>query len=462
MSPSSAPHYPALPRPTGRQICYSKLSVSVVSDCEEVRKFLLTAQVVGDLSPRSKDRVLSLGEKLACRIVAAALNIKGGIPARVINLDNIVAEELAQRVASIVSESTDAVPVITVKAFSASCLARSSGVLVEGIPTSVAQCARQGWLPSNTRFGRKLMEYFTADPSKVPSARVLATVTAEEASELTFFGSELTTWGLTLHHLFSQVIHLLTMEQLCMSEVVLQLKNVFNPCGPGTVIYHSDPEADRQPPETVQEKPTGVGFMLSNGYDGQSRSRRRPTAISSKEGLVLINVTCSRTTKSRGFLASVFLELERNGLVPDLVTTSERNVSLAIQTSDGILDRNRLVLNLQKFGSVTILENMNIVSVIGQRMRNMVGTANEIFEALASAKINIYLISQGASEINISFVVKAEDAIQAMNVIHARALQIPTHLEQENTFIKKDPGYIEHLDTYVHGIIDAVEIEKEA
>ncbi|KGO61217.1 Aspartate kinase, monofunctional class [Penicillium expansum] len=360
----------------------SESIVNMVSDCEEVRKFLLAAQ--------------------------------GGIPARVINLDNIVAEEfggslpnqtaeferlgvrfyhrLGQRIASMVSRSTDAVPIIT----------GFFGVM----PNSLLQCVGRGYSDlcgAMCAAGLAAAEYqiwkevdgiFTADPSKVPSARVLTTVTAEEVSELTFFGSE--------------VIHPLTMQQLYESEIVLQLKNVLNPCGSGTVIYPSGPEADHQPTKTVQGKSTDVGFMLSNGYHGQSRSRRCPTAITSKEGLILVNVTGSRAIKTQGFLASVFLELERTGLLPDLVTTSERNVSLAIQASNGIFNRNRLVLNLQKFGCVSILENMNIVSVIGQQMRNMVGTA----------------------------IVKADDAIQAMNVIHARALQVPTHLEQENTFIK--------------------------
>ncbi|KAJ9401984.1 hypothetical protein DTO282F9_1274 [Paecilomyces variotii] len=417
----------------------SETTLSVVNDCEEIRRFLLAAHVVGDLSARSKDRVLSLGERLACKIVAAALTIKEGIPARVINLDNIVAEvfggslpeqesqferlgtefyhRLSRRIGSVVSESTDAVPVIT----------GYFGLM----PHSLLRCVGRGYSDlcgAMCAAGLTAMEYqiwkevdgiFTADPRKVPSARVLATVTAEEAAELTFFGSE--------------VIHPLTMEQLHKSEIVLRLKNVLNPSGSGTVIYPSTPETDHQVKEAVQESPPDDVFMLSNGYHGQSRSRRRPTAITSKEGLILINVTSSRTTKSQGFLASVFCQLERNGIVPDLVTTSERNVSLAIQAST---ITNKLVLDLQEFGSVTILENMNIVSVIGQKMRNMVGTANEIFSALASAKINIYLISQGASEINISFVVKAEDAMQAINVVHARALQIPTHVEQENNFIK--------------------------
>lgn len=242
---------------------------------------------------------------------------------------------------------------------------------------------------------------FTADPRKVPSARVLATVTAEEAAELTFFGSEVRsgkqgkTEVLTLRRLFTQVIHPLTMEQLCKSGIVLRLKNVLSPSGSGTVIY---PETDPQVKETVQEHPTGVSFMLSNGYYGKSQSRRRPTAITSKEGLTLINVACNRITRSQSFLTSVFSQLERNGIVPDLVTTSERHVSLAMQAPSDFVVGNRIVRDLQKLGSVsicplstlcsrsiiahrrkqvTILKNMNIVSVIGQRMRNMVGTASK-------------------------------------------------------------------------------------
>ncbi|EED13993.1 aspartate kinase, putative [Talaromyces stipitatus ATCC 10500] len=346
----------------------NETAVSVVNDCEETRKFLLAAQVVGDLSPRTKDRVLSLGERLACNVVAAALTIKG-IPARVINLDNIVASlpdqeaeferlgtgfyhRLSQKIGSIVSESTDAVPIIT----------GFFGLM----PNSLLRCVGRGYSDlcgAMCAAGLNAIEYqiwkevdgiFTADPRKVPSARVLATVTAEEAAELTFFGSE--------------VIHPLTMEQLYKSGVVLRLKNVFNPSGSGTVIYPSAPKTDCQVNEVAQEC---VSFMLSNGYHGQPQSRRRPTAITNKEGLTLINVAYSRTAKSQSFLTSIFSQLERNSIVPDLVTTSERNVSLAIQASN-----DKLARDLQEFGSVTILENMNIVSVIGQRMRNMVGTAN--------------------------------------------------------------------------------------
>lgn len=144
------------------------------------------------------------------------------------------------------------------------------------------------------------------------------------------------------------------MEQLYKSQIVLRLKNVLRHSGLGTVIYPSSPETEPETKEAVQQSLMSEVFMVSNGYHGQSRSRRHPTAITSKEGLILINVTCSRTTKSQGFLTSVFSQLQRNDIVPDLVTTSERNVSLAVQMSDSLSSRNRLVLDLQRFGSVSI------------------------------------------------------------------------------------------------------------
>lgn len=233
------------------------------------------------------------------------------------------------------------------------------------------------------------------------------------------------------------------MEQLRNAELILRLKNVFKPSGPGTVIYPSG-RAPELPLKVscLKSSTPAPSFMLANGYHGDLQCRRRPTAVTIKESITLINVTCSRNTKSQGFLASVFLQLERNTVAPDLVATSEMSVSLAIQSGDDSKISSRLMSDLQKFGvvsislnepqrssefciyqkQVSISENMTIVSVIGHRMRNMVGTASrssslvsssleltrcwpkdEIFSALASAKINIFLISQGASEINISY-----------------------------------------------------------
>ncbi|GKT49502.1 putative assembly chaperone of rpl4 [Colletotrichum spaethianum] len=435
----------------------------IVKECESLRRFLLAAQIIGELSPRAQDRVISLGEKLACRVVAAFLNSKD-VPAEPVILEDIiesvfgssvfdqktaldglgprfyhlVADEIAKRIRG----CGDCVPIVT----------GFFGIMPDSLLKSVGRgysdlCAAMcavGTEAAELQIWKEVDGIFTADPRKVPSARLLSTVTPEEATELTYYGSE--------------VIHPLTMDQIRCANIPLRLKNVFNPTGAGTIIYPTrTPSPPLTPPTPTDEKvdvkvplPT-IDFMLGNGYHGAQQERRRPTAVTVKDDILLVNVVCNRNTKSQGFLSGVFDRLEDAGIQTDLVTTSERSVSLAFQHSEeGSCRQQRLRVELEKFGKVrpgprrpgactikvVITENMSIVTVVGHKMRNMVGISAEIMGALASAKINIFMVSQGASEINVSLVVRAEDAVIALNVIHSKVLRIPTHWEQENNFIK--------------------------
>ncbi|GKT71167.1 aspartate kinase [Colletotrichum tofieldiae] len=421
----------------------------IVKECESLRGFLLAAQIIGELSPRAQDRVISLGEKLACRIVAAFLGSKN-VPAESVILEDIIetvfgssvfdqktaldnlgprfyhliADEIAKRIRNCGAS----VPVVT----------GFFGIMPDSLLKNVGRgysdlCAAMcavGTKAAELQIWKEVDGIFTADPRKVPSARLLSTVTPEEATELTYYGSE--------------VIHPLTMDQIRCANIPLRLKNVFNPTGAGTIIYPTRaPSPPLTPPTPTDEKvdvkvplPT-IDFMLGNGYHGAHHERRRPTAVTVKDDILLVNVACNRNTKSQGFLSGVFDRLEDAGIQTDLVTTSERSVSLAFQHSEeGSCRHQRLRVELEKFGKVIVTENMSIVTVVGHKMRNMVGISAEIMAALASAKINIFMVSQGASEINVSLVVRAEDAVLALNMIHSKVLRIPTHWEQENNFIK--------------------------
>ncbi|KAH8891108.1 aspartate kinase [Thozetella sp. PMI_491] len=420
----------------------------VSNECETLRRFLLAAQILGELSPRAKDRVISVGEKLSSIVVSARL-VSKGIPSHIIALDDLVEtvfgpdifeqksqfdslysrfyHRLSREIGERIHDAGDSVPVIT----------GFFGIMPEPLLKTVgrgysdlcaAMCAL-GVGASELQIWKEVDGIFTADPRKVPSARLLSTVTVEEATELTYYGSE--------------VIHPLTMDQIKCANIPLRLKNVSNPEGPGTIIYPSyssslglDTSNISQRAEIKLEHHMS-GFMLENGYHGEDQERRTPTAVTVKDSITLINVACNRNTKSRGFLAKVLTHLEENGIAIDLVTTSERNISLAVQASeDGNGAERKAEIGLERFGKVASTRNMSIVTVVGNKMRNMVGISSEILGVLAASKINIYLISQGATEINVSLVVGAKDAILAMNVIHGKVLGIPTHWEQENNFIK--------------------------
>lgn len=242
-----------------------------------------------------------------------------------------------------------------------------------------------------------------------------------------------------------QVIHPLTMEHIQRTKILLRLKNVKNASGAGTIIFPSKYLASpvsaepNEPPSAAQSAiltPTS-SFLLANGYHGDMQQRRRPTAVTTKDSIVIINVLCHRNNKSHGFLAEVFRRLDQHKVVVDLITTTEKSVSLALSSAtEGAREIKNATSEIEKLGTVSVTTGMSIISVVGHKMRNTVGIAGEIFSTLAGAKINIYLISQGASEINISFVVKENDALLAMAVVHSNVLQIPAHSEQENSFSK--------------------------
>ncbi|KAI1195904.1 aspartate kinase [Nemania serpens] len=402
----------------------------IVMECEALKRFLLATQIVGELSPRSKDRVISLGEKLACLIIATCLASKG-IPAQPVILDDVVStvfgassddqaaaldrlgsrfyRAIAEEIGTRIRDCGSAIPVVT----------GFFGIMPNSLIQTVGRgysdlCAAMAAVAvgaAELQIWKEVDGIFTADPRKIPSAQLLSSVTADEATELTYYGSE--------------VIHPLTMDQIRDANIFLRLKNVFKPHNEGTLI---DPKATSSILEIGQVKkvipPPGV--LLKNDFTVGRSERRRPTAVTVKDDVFLIHVVCNRNTKSGGLLIQVFERLERNNISVDLIATSERNVSLAVHrpgNSSAIL---RLKEELERFGQVAIAKNMSIVTIVGHKMRSQIGVANDTLSALAAANVNIHLISQGASEISISLVVNAADATTALNAIHREVLKIPT------------------------------------
>ncbi|KAH7268414.1 Aspartate/glutamate/uridylate kinase [Fusarium solani] len=429
---------------------YQAALATVQGLCEDLRTFLLAAQTVRDLSPQTRDRIIALGEKLACIALAASLTGRG-IPAEAVMLDNVVEavfgrslldqksalndlgadfyRALSGEIAKRIHACGTKIPV----------LSGFFGIMPESLLKAVGRgysdlCAAMCAVGVNAvelQIWKEVDGIFTADPRKVSSARLLCTVTPDEATELTYYGSE--------------VIHPLTMDQIRHASIPLRLKNVFNPSGSGTVIYPSQALSPILAPVTPPPSDSEAGSI-----------RRRPTAVTVKDSIILVNIACNRNTKSYGLLSGVFGRLEELGVNVDLVSTSERNVSVAFQATDendNISHQLRTELEKSLYGGyetnlyqVIVTKDMAIVSVIGHKMRNKVGVASEILSTLAAAKINIYLVSQGASEINVSLVVRSDDANLALNTIHDQVLKIPSHQEQEHDFIKGMAIYLMYLE----------------
>lgn len=227
----------------------------------------------------------------------------------------------------------------------------------------------------------------------------------------------------------SEVVHPLTMEQAIRKRISIRIKNVMNPRGGGTVI-HPDPDLDSQDVEELSEsgipEPLSEIMMRQIAQAAQAleaRRERTPTAVTIKERIMVLNVKSNRKNVSHGFFANVFGTLDRFGVVVDLISTSEVHVSMAIEDNLHKKLLHRLVVDLEKYGTVSVHTDMSILSLVG-KLKNMVGIAGRMFSTLANGSVNIEMISQGSSEINISCVIEGRDAVKALNLIHQACLQI--------------------------------------
>jgi aspartate kinase len=189
---------------------------------------------------------------------------------------------------------------------------------------------------------------FTADPRKVPTARLLNLITPDEAAELTYYGSE--------------VIHPFTMEQVIKAAIPIRIKNVENPSGHGTIIYpDSSTTGTETPPAVKAERPRALA-MLVNGYHGANNSRKIPTAVTIKDSIIVLNIRSNRKTISHGFFARIFGTLDRYGIVVDLLATSETSISMAMngELRKGLLDR--VVKELQSVGEVCSRNHLTVLA----------------------------------------------------------------------------------------------------
>ncbi|KAE8147369.1 aspartate kinase [Aspergillus avenaceus] len=398
-----------------------RLVIGVNDECERVLKVLEAAQTLGEISARCVDKVISTGEKLSCRLMAAFLQDRGvnaeyvdlaevvDFPISSQGLDQEFYNNLARALGRKIQACEGKVPVIT--GFFGTIPGGLLDQIGRGYTDLCAALVAVGIHAKELQVWKEVDGIFTADPRKVPTARLLPAITPAEAAELTFYGSE--------------VIHPFTMEQVIRAKIPIRIKNVMNPRGNGTVIF---------PDSTYELDKTAPGHdprLFRTRSPSQMQRPKRPTAVTIKHKILVINVHSNKRSLSHGFFAGIFSVLDRWRLSIDLISTSEVHVSMALHSEIPLLngvgrdeyqiideDLKGALRDLQKYGTVDIIPEMAILSLVGKQMKNMIGVAGRMFTTLGENNVNIEMISQGASEINISCVIEERDADRALNIIH--------------------------------------------
>jgi len=357
-----------------------QLLKDVKANLDELEILYRGISYLGELTKRSLDAVSGMGELLSSKIMAAYAESQGmsvqWLDARQVMVTdetfgkaNPLWDHISARCAELVIPPIKAGKMIITQGFIGATIDGASTTLGRGGSDFSASIFGVAAGAEEIQIWTDVDGMMTADPRVVPGAIVVAEVSFEEASELAYFGAK--------------VLHPLTIAPAVEKNIPVRILNTMAPEKPGTIIK-------------AKVKPTGT-----------------ICAIAAKKGIVAFFITSPRMLMAHGFLTRVFEVFDRHQTSIDLIATSEVSVSLTVDRLDTV---DKIKADLAEYGQVNVMRDVAIVTVVGSQFREKSGIAAQVFNALSD--INILMISGGASDINLSFVVTQDQADEAMRQLH--------------------------------------------
>ncbi|XP_062207970.1 aspartokinase 2, chloroplastic-like [Phragmites australis] len=379
---------------------------------EELEQLLKGIAMMKELTLRTRDYLVSFGECMSTRIFAAYLN-KIGVKAQqydafdigFITTDDFGNADILEATYPAVAKRLHgdwirdpAIPVVT-------------GFLGKGWKSgAVTTLGRGGSDLTATTIGKALGlreiqvwkdvdGVLTCDPNIYPNAKTVPHLTFEEATELAYFGA--------------QVLHPQSMRPAREGDIPVRVKNSYNPKAPGTLI-------------TKQREMDKVVL----------------TSIVLKSNVTMLDIASTRMLGQFGFLAKVFSIFEDLGISVDCVATSEVSISVSLDPSK-IWSReliqqelDHVVEELEKIAVVHLLQQRAIISLIGNVKRSSL-ILEKAFRVLRKSGVNVQMISQGASKVNISLIVHDSEAKACIKALHQAFFEddVLTEAEAENLLV---------------------------
>jgi aspartate kinase len=360
---------------------------------DELEKVLTGICYVGELTAKSKDYVLSFGERLSAPIICSAI--------RDLKLES---QSFTGKEAGIVTDSNfgDATPLLNVTMhqlkerieplLEKGIIPVVSGYIAATQDGVVTTLGRGGSDYTATLIGAALAVYevwiwtdvdgiMTADPKLIPSARLLSELSYQEAAEMAIFGAK--------------AMHPRALEPIMKENIPARIRNVFNPKNPGTLI------------------------------SGEETTTRKDAvkAVAIIKDAAVINISGAGMVGAPGSYARILDLLGKNNINVMMISAaaSEANISIVIRRK--LLGRAMSILEIALLGKgfisdISAEDDVCVVAAMGANMKGTLGVASRIFTTQARNGINIRMIAQGSSELNISFVVKEKDGKAAVQAIH--------------------------------------------
>jgi len=354
---------------------------ALLDECEDM---LNGVRLLQELSPKSLDQLVSYGERCSVRIVAARLN-QIGVPAQAFDAWDVgMLTDSNFGDAHVLDKSADSIKSIMDGRVDPNIVAVVTGFIAHDPNGKITTLGRGGSDLTATTIGAALDldeiqvwkdvdGILSTDPRIVPEAVPVPDVSYEEASELAYFGA--------------QVLHPIAMQPAMKKNIPVRVKNSYNPSHEGTVIQRRESQG------------------------------RLVTAITFKRDITLLDIVSTRMLGAYGFLSRVFSSFEKHRLSVDVLASSEVSVSLTLDKKQKIASESEILKDLSRFADVSVKQKRAILTLIADVDRSSDVLAT-VFCVFANLGIKVEMLSQGASKVNISFVLMEEQLVDAVVNLH--------------------------------------------
>ncbi len=369
-----------------------KLLSKFDQDFDELVALIDGMVLLGEVTPRTMDYLFSFGERLSIKLISSAIADSGkksipltGKEVGIVTDSNFgESKPLIDTTRLRVSKTVDAL-------FSKGTVPVVGGFVGADQHGHVTTFGRGGSDYSATIIGSCIKAdeiwlmsdvdgLMTADPKIVKNAKLLKEVSYIEAIEMALFGAK--------------QIHPRTFEPLLTKKIPMKIRNSFNIKNEGTLV-----SASTSP--SVKNTVKCVSNVRNNG---------------------LIDVQGGSMVGTPGTAAKIFATLAKAGINVMMISQNPSESSITIVVKNTDLDKAVSALELELLGKIIkkldITTNVAIIALIGSGMRGTVGVASKVFGAIEKNKVNVSMITQGSSELNLAFVVKNSDTNAAVRALH--------------------------------------------
>jgi aspartate kinase len=344
--------------------------------------------VLLELTPRISDLIVSYGERLSSHVVAAAFRERGLDAVRVDAREVVVTDSEFQRAAPIDTliekrAHEKLLPLLrehkipVMGGFIASNEAGVTTTLGRGGSDFTGALIGGALSAETIEIWTDVDGIMTTDPRVCPDALRVKMISFEEAAELAYFGAK--------------VLHPATILPAVKKNIPVAVLNSRNAKCEGTRIISLAPHC---------------------------KSPFKSIAV--KKKLSIIDIVASRMLMTHGYLSQIFAVFDKHKCAVDMVSTSEVSVSLTVDSNASLPE---IAADLSKLADVKYEGRKALVCMVGEDIRGQHGIAAQVFNAIRH--INVRMISQGASEINMSFMIEEDDADEALRSLHAAFFKDP-------------------------------------